>query len=127
MFLRNGWSAEIKDVIATHIISFRRRQMASVSSYSVLFYGGPDGYQTNRAQIQLNDAAGKTVAWVRFNDPGMFFEADSNSGGIIKMHLPSSMFENVIDVLRNEKPINVYFVQGRGFLGTSSEPVGENE
>lgn len=101
--------------------------MASVSSYSVLFYGGPDGYQTNRAQIQLNDAAGKTVAWVRFNDPGMFFEADSNSGGIIKMHLPSSMFENVIDVLRNEKPINVYFVQGRGFLGTSSEPVGENE
>ncbi|PKH04468.1 hypothetical protein CXF72_00875 [Psychromonas sp. MB-3u-54] len=101
--------------------------MASVASYSVLFYGGPDGYQTNRAQIQLNDAARKTIAWVRFNDPGMSFEADTNAGGIIKMHLPSAMFENVIDVLRNEKPINVYFAQGRGFLGTSSEPVGENE
>ena len=101
--------------------------MSAVASYSILFYGSPDGYQTNRAQIQLSDAAGKTLAWVRFNDPGMFFEADSDSGGIIKMHLPSAMFQGVLDVLRNEKPINVYFAQGRGFLGTSKEPVGEGE
>ena len=101
--------------------------MPAVSSYSVLFYGGPDGYQTNRVQIQLNDAAGKTLAWIRFNDPGMFFEADSDTGGIIRMHLPSAMFQSVLDVLRNEKPINVYFAQGRGFLGTAAEPVGEAE
>ena len=101
--------------------------MAAVASYSVLFYGGPDGYQTYRAQIQLSDAQNKTLAWIRFNDPGMFFEADSDSGGIIKMHMPSSMFQGVIDVLRNEKPINIYFAQGRGFLGTSSESVGEGE
>jgi len=102
--------------------------MADVSSYHVLFYGSPEGYQTNRAQIQLNDASGKTLAWVRFNDPGMFFEADANTGGIIKMHLPSSMFQSVLDVLRNEKPINVYFAQGRGFLGTGTlEAVGEGE
>lgn len=101
--------------------------MAAVSNYSVLFYGSPEGYQTNRAQIALSDAAGKTLAYVRFNDPGMFFEADSNDGGIIRMHLPSSMFQSVLDVLRNEKPINVYFAQGRGFLGTSSESVGEGE
>lgn len=101
--------------------------MSAVASYSVLFYGSPEGYQTNRAQIQLNDAAGKTLAWVRFNDPGMFFEADTNDGGIIKMHLPSAMFQSVLNVLRNEQPINVYFAAGRGFLGTSSEPVGEGE
>jgi len=101
--------------------------MPAVSSYSVLFYGGPDGYQTNCVQIQLNDAAGKTLAWIRFNDPGMFFEADSDTGGIIRMHLPSAMFQSVLDVLRNEKPINVYFAQGRGFLGTAAEPVGEAE
>lgn len=101
--------------------------MPAVNSYSVLFYGGPDGYQTNRAQIQLSDAAGKTLAWIRFNDPGMFFEADSNAGGIIKMHLPTALFAGVLDTLRNEKPINVYFAQGRGFLGTSGEPVGEGE
>jgi hypothetical protein len=101
--------------------------MPAVSSYSVLFYGGPDGYQTNRAQIQLNDATGKTVAWIRFNDPGMAFENDYLDGGIIRMHMPSAMFQSVLDVLRNESPLNIYFAQGRGFFGTAAEPVGEGE
>ena len=101
--------------------------MAEVASYSLLFYGSPIGYQTNRAQIQLSDAGGKTLAWLRFNDPGMFFEDDYESGGIIRMHLPSAMFRGVLDVLRNESPIHVYFAAGRGFLGTSSEPIGEEE
>jgi hypothetical protein len=98
-----------------------------VESYSVLFYGSPSGYQTNRVQIQLSDANGKTLAWIRFNDPGMFFENDYESGGIIRMHLPSTMFQNVLDVLRNEKPVYIYFVQNRAFLGTSKEPIGEGE
>lgn len=102
--------------------------MATVSSYHVLVYGGPDGYQTNRAQIQLSDAAGKALAWLRFNDPGMTFEADYVDNGIIRMHLPSTMFQSVLDVLRNEKPVQVYFAQGRGFFGTAGqEPVGEGE
>jgi hypothetical protein len=101
--------------------------MPLVGSYSVLFYGGPDGYQTNRAQIQLSGTNGQTLAWVRFNDPGMTFENDYESNGIIRMHLPSTMFDGVLDVLRNEEPINVYFVSGRAFLGTSLEPVGEGE
>lgn len=101
--------------------------MANVASYHVLMYGGPDGYQTNRSQISLYDAAGTTIAFVRFNDPGMVFESDSESGGIIKMHLPSTMFQSVLDVLRNERPVNVYFTGGRAFLGTSTEPVGEGE
>ncbi len=46
---------------------------------------------------------------------------------MIIMHLPSAMFENVIDILRNEKPINYYFSMGHAFLGTSVEPVGEGE
>jgi hypothetical protein len=101
--------------------------MATATSYHILFYGGPDGYQTNRAQIYLSDAAGKPLAYLRFNDPGMAFENDADDGGIIKMHLPSSMFQSVLDVLRNEKPINIYFAAGRGFLGTAMEPVGEGE
>ncbi len=101
--------------------------MAQVSSYSLLFYGSPSGYQTNRAQIQLSDSAGNTLAWIRFNDPGMLFENDDVMGGIIRMHMPSAMFGNVLDVLRNEQPIHVYFAAGRGFLGTASEPIGEGE
>jgi hypothetical protein len=101
--------------------------MAQVSSYSLLFYGSPSGYQTNRAQIQLSDSSGKTLAWVRFNDAGMLFEDDYVSDGIIRMHLPSAMFANVLDVLRNEQPIHIYFAAGRAFLGTASEPIGEAE
>ena len=101
--------------------------MTNVTSYQILMYGSPEGYQTNRAQIALYNGT-KVVAYVRFNDPGMFFEADSEVNGIIKMHLPSAMFQSVIDILRNEKPINIYFAQGRGFFGTGSlESVGEAE
>lgn len=100
--------------------------MANVTSYSILVYGGPDGYQTNRSQIQLMNG-NTVVAWLRFNDPGMAFEADSMLGDIIRMHLPTSMFQSVLDILRNEKPLNIYFAQNRGFFGTSTEPVGEGE
>jgi hypothetical protein len=100
--------------------------MANVTNYHVLFYGGPDGYQTNRAQITLYDG-NTVVAYLRFNDPGMAFENDDMLGTIIRMHLPSAMFENVIDVLRNESPITVSFAQNRGFLSTGKEPAGEGE
>jgi len=100
--------------------------MANVTQYHVLFYGSTNGYQDNRAQITLYD--GSTVlGYARFHDAGMSFPNDSQSGGKIIMHLPSSMFENVLDVLRNEKPINYYFASGHAFLGTSTEPVGEAE
>lgn len=102
--------------------------MAAVSSYHVLVYGSPDGYQTNRSQITLYGPTGGVVAYVRFNDPGMVFENDSNAGGIIAMHLPSTMFQSMLDLLRNEMPLQIYFAQGRGFFGTAStEPVGEGE
>jgi hypothetical protein len=101
--------------------------LPEVASYSLLFYGSPTGYQTNRAQIYLEDPDGNPAAYVRFNDPGMFFEDDYESNGIIRMHLPSSMFRNVLDVLRNESPVHVYFSAGIAALGTSSEPIGEEE
>lgn len=98
-----------------------------ITNYHILFYGSPEGYQTNRAQISGYGADNAVKVFIRFNDPGMAFENDSDEGGIIRMHLPSTMFENVLDVLRNEKPVYVYFTAGRAFLSTSKEPVGENE
>lgn len=98
-----------------------------IKKYHVLVYGSPNGYQTNRAQISLYNSSNKTVAYLRFNDPGMSFENDSESNGRILMHLPSTMFDSVLDVLRNEKPVYIYFAAGRGFLSTSREPIGEGE
>lgn len=100
--------------------------MADVSKYHVLFYGSTDGYQNNRAQITLYDGS-KVLGYVRFHDAGMPFPNDSQSGGLITMHLPSHMFEIVLNVLRHESPINYYFASSHAFLGTSTEPVGEGE
>jgi hypothetical protein len=98
----------------------------AVTQYHILFYGSSTGYQGSRAQIALYDGT-NVIGYVRFHDPAMTFPDDSQLGGRIYMHLPSSMFENVLDVLRNEKPINYYFASSRAFLGTSTEPVGEAE
>ena len=98
-----------------------------VSDYHVLVYGSPDGYQTNRAQISVYGANGKVAAYIRFQDPGQTFENDYEKNGIIRMHLPTSYFQGVLDVLRNEDPVQIYFAQNRGFLSTSKEPVGEGE
>jgi hypothetical protein len=98
-----------------------------VKTYQVYFFGGPDGLWTNRSKISLRGSNSKVLAHINFNDADMKFENDSESDGIIKMHLPSTMFENVIDVLRNEKPVYIQFVHGHAVLQTSLEPVGEGE
>src|SRR5262245_55160373 len=102
--------------------------MANVTQYHVLVYGSPDGYQGLRAQITPYDG-GNVLGYIRFHDPGMPFPTDSvDGGGRILMHQPSANFINVLDLLRNEKPITYYFAAGRAFLGTgSTEPVGEGE
>ena len=101
--------------------------MANITQYHVLFYGSGDGYQGSRAQITLYEG-GSVRGYVRFHDANMAIPADTQSGTLITMHLPSEMFENVIDVLRNETPINYYYSAGHAFLATGSiEGVGEGE
>ena len=41
----------------------------------------------------------------------MAFENDFESGGIIRIHPPSEMFENMLDVLRKEKLVYIYFAK----------------
>jgi hypothetical protein len=102
--------------------------MPLVTQYHVLIYGSSAGYQGTRSQISLYSNPQTTVAFVRFIDQGVTFPADAVVGGRILMHLPASMFHPTLDMLRNEKPINVYFAQNRGFLGTGDvEPIGEGE
>lgn len=100
--------------------------MSAVTQYTVAFYGTQDGYQYRRAQINLKD--GNTlVGYIYFHDEGMPFPDDSEGNGVITLHLPSSMFENVLDVLRNEEPVHILFGAGHARLITDIEPVGESE
>ena len=97
-----------------------------VGSYRVYFYGSPTGYDNkSRAQIELKSPEGNVIAWIRFSDPGQVFEEDQEWP--IEMHLPSSMFANVMDVLRNEKPIYIYFKLEKAFLATCHEPIGSSD
>lgn len=99
-----------------------------IEKYHVLFYGSPTGYRNNRAQIALYGTDGKTKAYIRFHDPDHSFPEDTETGsGRFVMHLPTSSFQDVIDVLRNESGTYVYMAAGRVFLGTAKEPIGEGE
>ena len=101
--------------------------MASIDKYQVRVFGSPTGVDDSRAQI-LVFSGKKTVGHMFFHDPGMPFPADTNGpDGLIKMHLPSAMFEGVIDLLRNEKPIDLNFYLNRALFDTTAEPVGEGE
>ena len=99
----------------------------TVDSYRIMFYGGAYGYQRYRAQIGLRDSSNKVVAYVRFMADGTPFGTDREKNGTVIMHLPESALAGVIDMLRNEKPIYVYFAANHGFLTTTKEPVGEGE
>ena len=101
--------------------------LTEIKNYQIYLFGGPDGLWTNRSKIGLRGSDGKILAHINFNDSDMKFENDSESDGIIKMNLPSTMFENIVDVLRNGKPVYIQFVHGHGVLQTSLEPVGEGE
>lgn len=103
-----------------------------VKKYGIFVNGGPTGYGNNRAQIFLSGDKGQ-IAWVRFHDPGMTFPKDdlyrSKDSEIIKIHLPTSMFQNVLDILRNEKPVYVEYSESTSsaMLSFYSEEVGEGE
>ena len=98
-----------------------------IKNYAVNFYGGTDGYLNSRAQIALTDNLNNALAYIRFYDGNMPTTADMVQNGVIYMYLPSSSFANVLDILRNEKPLYIDFRQNRGFLMTEKEVVGEGE
>ncbi len=98
-----------------------------ISKYQALIYGTQAGYGGARGQIMCWDNTGKVIGLVRFIDPVKPFPNDSEAAGKVTMHVPSDQFQNAMDILRNEKPVYIYFSQNRGFLSTSKEPVGEEE
>jgi hypothetical protein len=98
---------------------------AQVHNYGFLVYGSQSGYQNARAQIQLSGSSpDQTVGFLRFCDPGVTFPSDTFDNGIVTMYLPTSMFEPMLNLLRAEKIVSVYFTLGRGFLYTGNRAIG---
>jgi hypothetical protein len=113
--------------------------LGNVTHYEVIFWGsrfmpGSPGVGGVRAEIVLYKDS-EELGRVRFPDPG-YYETPERwpdngytevSETHFHMYLPLAMFENVIDILRNEKPISYHFRDGHAFLGTFGELAGEAE
>lgn len=97
-----------------------------IVTYNILFFGSPEGFRGKRAQIALHGESG-IAGYIHFHDEGMTFENDRDVDGVVHMQLPSTMLAPVVDMLRNEEPLYLYFSHGKSFLSTSDEAVGEAE
>jgi len=104
-----------------------------VSTYLVFAYGGPAGNAGADATISLGTP--NAFAFLRFYPEGTPLPANSTA-----IHIPSgktifyvsyryAQLTNVLDLLRNEKPIKFFFRDDTliAYITTSNEPVGEGE
>lgn len=102
-----------------------------IKNYAVRYHGGPQGSGEGiRGQIHLLGQQNRLVGWLDFYDAGRQLPRDHKTaqGHIVLSFYFEAMF-SVVDILRNEKPIYLYWQESiqNGYLGTGQEPVGEGE
>jgi hypothetical protein len=102
--------------------------MPSFDSYIVEIRGNGPGVSGPRAHVRLR-ADTSEVGMILFWDSLSPTKVDSEASGVITINLPISVLAGVLDVLRQEKPLNIAMSgSGRGVLSTArAEPVGEEE
>ena len=108
------------------------RYFGEVAEYRVFLspghYSSPTSYM---ALISLYDKDNKQVAQLRFFSPTSGsvdnLPNDTPYGYFIFSHHIDE-YPNYIDLLRNEKPVYIFFNgTDHGYLSTSREPIGEEE
>lgn len=102
----------------------------TVEKYSAYVFGTRDVFPDTR-RIQCFDNAGRMVARIFFH-PGSTKPLPNNTLReepiFIQLNLYDKDYKDVLDLLRNEKPIIVLYQERGGWIGTSSqEPIGEEE
>ena len=108
--------------------------IVEVKKYDVAYYGGgrnAAGYPY-RAIIGLRDDDDKLVGAAYFHhDARTMPSGDTQkASGYISCHYMAADYPQILDLLRNEKPIYVEFEGSVGNIAsirTSAEPVGEGE
>ena len=97
------------------------KQQGNVDQYKVNYFGSDElGHRPSSIWLYYGETR---IATITFIDRGPPWDDEKED----EMHLPSAMFENVIDILRSERPIIFHFRDGHTFLATRAEPVGEAE
>lgn len=64
-----------------------------------------------------------------FMKEGVTMPDNVEIGGNARIHLPASKFEEIMNILRHEKPLYLTLntANGIGTISTSAEPIGEEE
>ena len=103
-----------------------------VSTYLVFAYGGPAGNAGADASISLGIP--NAFAFLTFYPEGTPLPPntkDTHISGkpIFYVSYRYAQLANIIDLLRNEKPIRFFFNDGNlaAYVTTADEPVGEGE
>jgi len=107
--------------------------MAS-TSFEVVTYEYYDwsSRRTGKTNLNLKGAGGETCfVWFTEDDSADLQEAEELAPDKFAFYYHHSQLQHLIDMLRYEKPIFVYFNNERGFnnsrISTTDEPVGEGE
>ena len=105
-----------------------------IKKYEVVYFAGGQGGEEypHRALIKLRRADGTLIATAFFHRGGSQIpSSDSkNANEQYNCHFPERDYANVLDILRNEKPVYFEFIGGKwnvGSIATVAEPVGEGE
>jgi hypothetical protein len=104
-----------------------------IKKYDVAYYAGAKNVSGHpyRAIIGLRDESDAFIAAAYFHhSPATMPTVDTQRAtGFISCHYSAADYPQVLDILRNEKPVYVEF-DGRSNVAnirTSAEPVGEGE
>lgn len=103
-----------------------------ISTYLVFAYGGPDGNSGAASTISLGIP--NAFAFLRFFPAGVVIPANkvtSHVSGkpLFYVNYRYEQFGNVVDLLRNEKPVKFFFNDATlgAYVTTAEEPIGEGE
>ena len=99
----------------------------SFDSYLIYYRSGP-GTSEPRAFINFFQA-NSYVGGVRFIAEGIPLPANAGTPSSIEIYYSLPQFNDVVGILRYEKPLWLLFDSGTlvGYLSTSAEPIGEQE
>ena len=104
-----------------------------IKKYEVSYYGGGKNLRNYpyRAIIGLRDEKDTFIAAAYFYHSETAMPASDNrkTTGFISCHYAATDYPQVLDILRNERPVYVEFDERTNVanIRTSAEPVGEGE
>ena len=97
---------------------------SKIDAYEILYSENPIG------PTILLKAGGRLIGRIRFRPNDTALAADDERDGVVNMNFHLFSYPNIVDLLRNEKPLYLHamFVLGGACtIATAEEPVGEEE